>query len=241
MRIQRTELAVYNARAVDLLKRWQEHRIPCGDIDAVAGPQPDSMAALLGYEAEAIPFGLVDPPFIVEGFVDECREHRSICGIHAFCFGSEGFGISLCFGVSAANATTRPRLHLRPQPRSAQQESPSSHSRLSGVRHTRPRIKTRQQYGENASQEYAVKSSGAADRSDRRAEAAYLVEIGKIRADQRTEAASDIGRRRRVLAREDYCDDRGHQDGHEDRDRDAETGNWFGHPMNHQRDDGRGH
>src|SRR6516225_1717499 len=107
MRIQRTELAVYNARAVDLLKRWQEHRIPCGDIDAVAGPQPDSMAALLGYEAEAIPFGLVDTPFIVEGFVDECREHRSICGIHAFLFGSEGFGISLCFGVSAANATTK--------------------------------------------------------------------------------------------------------------------------------------
>jgi hypothetical protein len=27
MRIQRAKLSVYNARAVDLLKRWQEHRV----------------------------------------------------------------------------------------------------------------------------------------------------------------------------------------------------------------------
>jgi hypothetical protein len=67
MRIKRAEFAVYNARAVDLLKRRQEHRVPCGDVDAIAGPQPDSMAALLGYQAEAIPFGLEDPMFIVEG------------------------------------------------------------------------------------------------------------------------------------------------------------------------------
>src|SRR3974377_2408396 len=87
MRIERAELAVYDARAVDLLKRWQEHRVPCGHVDAIAGPQPDSMAALLGYEAEAIPLGLEDPRFIVEGGVDECREHRSISGIHAFPFG----------------------------------------------------------------------------------------------------------------------------------------------------------
>jgi hypothetical protein len=80
------ELAVYNARAVDLLKRRQEHRIPCGDVDAIAGPQPDRMAALLGYEAEAIPLGLENPPLVVEGVVDKCREHRSISGIHAFTF-----------------------------------------------------------------------------------------------------------------------------------------------------------
>src|SRR5499427_1648957 len=84
MRIECAEFAVYNARAVDLLKRWQEHRIPCGDVDAIARPQPDTMAALLGYEAEAIPLGLEDPRFVVEGGVDECREHRSISGIHAF-------------------------------------------------------------------------------------------------------------------------------------------------------------
>jgi isoquinoline 1-oxidoreductase subunit beta len=36
------------------------------------------MAALLGYQAEAIPFGLEDRMFIVEGFVDECREHRRV-------------------------------------------------------------------------------------------------------------------------------------------------------------------
>ena len=83
---QIAEFAVYNARAVDLLKSWQEHRVPCRDVDAIAGPQPDSMAALLGYEAEAIPFGFEDPPLVVEGVVDECREHRSISGIHAFSF-----------------------------------------------------------------------------------------------------------------------------------------------------------
>jgi hypothetical protein len=44
------------------------------------------MAALLGHKAEAIPLGLEDPPFIVEGFLDECREHRLISGIHAFSF-----------------------------------------------------------------------------------------------------------------------------------------------------------
>src|SRR5215471_5895147 len=64
MRIQRAELAVYNARAVDLLNRWQEDRVSCGDVDAIARPQPNSMAALLGYEAEAITFGLEDPPCI---------------------------------------------------------------------------------------------------------------------------------------------------------------------------------
>src|SRR5215467_13562288 len=114
MRIERAELAVYDARAVDLLKRWHEHRVPCGDVDAIAGPQPDSMAAVLGYETEAIPLGLEDPPLIVEGGVDECREHRSISGIHAFLFGPGlGYGISLCC-VPGANATTRPHPRRRP-------------------------------------------------------------------------------------------------------------------------------
>src|SRR6516225_2332659 len=117
MRIERAEFAVYNARAVDLLKRWQEHRVPSGDVDAIAGPQPDSMSALLGYEAEAIPLGLEDPRFIVERIADKCREHRSISGIHFF-FRPRGYGISLCC-VPGANATTRPRPRRRPQPRSA--------------------------------------------------------------------------------------------------------------------------
>src|SRR5262245_41381697 len=86
MRIERAELAVYDARAVDLLKPWQEHRVPCGDVDAIAGPQLDRMAAVLGDEAEAIPLGLEDPPLIVEGGVDECREHRPISRIPAFLF-----------------------------------------------------------------------------------------------------------------------------------------------------------
>src|SRR6516165_2152494 len=87
MRIERAEFAVYNARAFDLLKRWQEHRVPCGHVDAIAGPQPDSMAALLGDKAEAIPHSLEYTRFIVAGGVDECGEHRSISGIHAFSFG----------------------------------------------------------------------------------------------------------------------------------------------------------
>src|ERR1700720_983430 len=115
MRIQRAKLAVYNTRAVDLLQRWQEHRVPCGDVDAIAGPQRDSMAALFGYKAEAIPLGLEDPPFVIEGFVDEGGEHRSISVIHAFSF-ARGFGISLCY-VPDPNATTR--LPPRPQPRPA--------------------------------------------------------------------------------------------------------------------------
>jgi hypothetical protein len=36
----------------------------------------------LGNEAEATPLGLKDPPFIVEGFVDESCEHRSVTGTH---------------------------------------------------------------------------------------------------------------------------------------------------------------
>ena len=84
MRVERAELAVDDARALDLLKRRQEHRVPCGDVDAIARPQRDGMAALLGDEAEAIPLGLEHPRFVVEGFVDKRREHRSISGIHAF-------------------------------------------------------------------------------------------------------------------------------------------------------------
>src|SRR6516164_10498391 len=99
MRIERAEFAVYNARAFDLLKRWQEHRVPCGAVDAIAGPQPDSMAALLSDKAEAIPLGLEDPRFIVEGGVDECREHRSVSGIHAFSFGP-GLDMGSAFAAS---------------------------------------------------------------------------------------------------------------------------------------------
>src|SRR5262249_31833278 len=125
MRIERAELAVYDARAVDRLKRWQEPRVPCGDVDAIAGPQPDSMAAVLGYETEAIPLGLEDPPLIVEGGVDECREHRSISGIHAFLLQSDSEDLG---GAPGANATTSPRPRRRPQPRSARRAGPSSKS-----------------------------------------------------------------------------------------------------------------
>ena len=42
------------------------------------------MAALLSDKAEAIPLRLEDPLFVVEGFADERRQHRSISRIHAF-------------------------------------------------------------------------------------------------------------------------------------------------------------
>jgi hypothetical protein len=36
------------------------------------------MATLLGDEAEAIPLSLEDPPVVVEGVIDQRREHRFI-------------------------------------------------------------------------------------------------------------------------------------------------------------------
>jgi len=86
MRIERAEFAVYDARALDLLKRWQQHRVRCGDVDGITRPQPYIMAPLLGYETEAIPLDLEDPSLVVEGFVDECGEHRSVSGIHTSSF-----------------------------------------------------------------------------------------------------------------------------------------------------------
>ena len=66
-------------------------------------------------------------------------------------------------------------------------------SELTSGRRAWPRVKAGEQHGKNAGQKYAVKSASAADRSDRRAQARHLVEIGKISTDQRAEAASDIG------------------------------------------------
>src|SRR5262249_60080744 len=84
--VQGAELAVYDARTLDLLKRWQEDLVPFSDVNAIARPQPHSMAALLGDEAEAIPLSLEDPPVVVEGVIDQRREHRFIRRIHPFSF-----------------------------------------------------------------------------------------------------------------------------------------------------------
>src|SRR5262249_13479970 len=84
--VQGAELAVYDARTLDLLKRWQEDLVPFSDVNAIARPQPHSMAALLGDEAEAIPLSLEDPPVVVERVIDQRREHRFIRGIHPFSF-----------------------------------------------------------------------------------------------------------------------------------------------------------
>jgi|GEM_PF-6215649 len=59
-----------------------------------------------------------------------------------------------------------------------------------------------QQHGENAGEKNTVEGSGTADRGDRRTEAAHLVEIGEVGADQRAHAAGDIGEGRGVSARQ---------------------------------------
>jgi hypothetical protein len=79
--------------------------------------------------------------------------------------------------------------------------------------------------------------TSTADRGHRRAEATYLVEVGEISTNQRAETSSDIGKRRRLVARQYHCNDGGHQDGHEDRHRDTKAGNRMGHPMDRQGDD----
>src|SRR5262249_22385563 len=84
--VQGAELAVYDARTLDLLKRWQEDLVPFSDVNAIARPQPHSMVALLGDEAEAIPLSLEDPAVVVEGVIDQRREHRFIRRIHPFSF-----------------------------------------------------------------------------------------------------------------------------------------------------------
>jgi hypothetical protein len=72
------------------LKRWQQHLIPLGDVNTIARPEFDSIAALLSDKAEAIPLDFEDPPFVVEWLVDERREHRSISGIHVFSYALAG-------------------------------------------------------------------------------------------------------------------------------------------------------
>ena len=56
-------------------------------------------------------------------------------------------------------------------------------------------VEARQQDGEDAGEKNAVESPSAADRSDRRAEAAHLVEVGEVDADEGAQAAGHIGRR----------------------------------------------
>src|SRR5215813_10126397 len=125
MRIERAELAVYDARAFNLLKRWQEHGVPCGGVDSIARPQPQSMAALRGDLAEAIPLALEDPRLVIEGFVNECREHRFISGIHAFTFVPDMLSelnvsahhpqrFPRFYSVSSANATPRSHCQINP-------------------------------------------------------------------------------------------------------------------------------
>ena len=55
-----------------------------------------------------------------------------------------------------------------------------------------------EQHRENAGQKYAVERAGAANGGDRRAEPADAADVAEVGADQRTEAAGDVGERRRL-------------------------------------------
>ena len=83
-----------------------------------------------------------------------------------------------------------------------------------------------------------VERSGAANRGDRRAQAADLVEIEQIGADKRSHRAADIGQRRRVFAGEDKGKDcRGHHR-RKYRHGDADARHRRGHGMNDKSDRG---
>src|SRR5207237_1902356 len=55
-----------------------------------------------------------------------------------------------------------------------------------------------QQDREDACHEDAVESPGPADRSDRSVQAAHLIEVEKVGADQRPQAAGNVGQGRRL-------------------------------------------
>src|ERR1700733_15408647 len=77
---------------------------------------------------------------------------------------------------------------------------------LSWLRLARVRVKTGDENRKNAGEEYAVERPGAADGSNRRAEAAHFVEVRQIGPDQRSKASGDIGEGRRVSPRQQESD-----------------------------------
>ncbi len=73
------------------------------------------------------------------------------------------------------------------------------------------RSETCEQNRKDAGEEDAVERARATNRGDRSAQAADLVEIEEIRANQRSHGAADIGQWRRVFAGKDKGEDcRGH-------------------------------
>src|SRR5579883_1188772 len=75
---------------------------------------------------------------------------------------------------------------------------------------------------EQAGHEDAVERAGSADGGDRRAEPLNAAEIEQVGANQRPEAAADIGKRRGIAPRKQDRDDGGHDGRNEYRLCDAE-------------------
>src|SRR5271169_5747677 len=84
----------------------------------------------------------------------------------------------------------------------------------------------RDQDGDDARQEYAVESPSAADRGDGGAQALDLIEIEKVGADQRPQAASAIGKRRRGAPGNNQGNHRRGQGRRPERNRNADARNW---------------
>src|SRR6185437_15408296 len=87
-------------------------------------------------------------------------------------------------------------------------------AREAGVEH-------RQQAGD----EYTVERAGAANGGNRRAESLDGPEVEQVRADERSEAAADVGEGRRPAARQCDGNDGGRNRRNEYRQSDAESGN----------------
>src|SRR3954463_13111442 len=69
------------------------------------------------------------------------------------------------------------------------------------------------EHGHNAGQKDSVESAGASDGGDRRTQSLQLIEIEEVSADERAEAAADVGQRRRIPARQQQRDKSGAQGG----------------------------
>src|SRR5882724_10711255 len=93
-----------------------------------------------------------------------------------------------------------------------------------------------QENGENPGQKYSVEGPGAANRSDRRAEAADFIEIEQVRADQRSHRAADIGKRGRVFPGKNEGKNGCRHNRREYRHRDANARHRRRHRMNDEGD-----
>jgi drug/metabolite transporter (DMT)-like permease len=97
-----------------------------------------------------------------------------------------------------------------------------------------------QQDGDDSGHEYAVERAGAADRGERRAQSAYLAQVGEVRPDQGAERAGRVGEPGHRGGVERDRGERGEHTRQQRWDGDAEAGHGPGHQVNEYGDDGGG-